>query len=496
MNHKTACLTLSVFFIAVLLVSFVGATSYIGDSGTIMYHQKYSIYPYSYMIEPFNSTFYQSINASGYVYQSTNASKVYNFVAGNLTNGEKVHIRNGTYNVDNPAIITANYTIWDGEGWNTKINISGIGGFLLSNANYEQRNVEFRDLCFDGNGIALFGINTTCATTSRIRFLTVYNCRFQNFHATGAIAINITNPELCYMQKCNFAYTNKACIRLASTTYNAGNVWVEQNFIYVGSSVGNGTGLYIENCDSTHATEIGSIWSRDNQYYSDPSLDKDSIAIYLNATSAGIRQVRSEGDRFERIQAFHANTPSSYTISDCEVCDGHMFDSYGNHKLFFLGDDTYRNAITDNVINSGNATGIVLDDVSTESTLGKQNSFTNNQVYGTAGYTFAGCKYTLMINNVNVNPFSKKTTLFIQGSYLTYWGTATAFSNNTQYYMRTSNCLVTTTGGADLNFTILDPSGNQLITGLTSLTNELIPFGYSVIGYGSTWITGIAFYWL
>jgi hypothetical protein len=88
------------------------------------------------VIEPFNSTHYQSVNASGWVYQSTNASQIVHFAWGNLsTTGGIIHFKNAVY--QNMAIyetLTDNTTIQlEGEGIGTIFNSSAYKILDLSN---------------------------------------------------------------------------------------------------------------------------------------------------------------------------------------------------------------------------------------------------------------------------------------------------------------------------------------------------------------------------
>jgi hypothetical protein len=111
--------------------SLVRATSYIQDA--TMYHQNYSIYPYSYVIEPFNSTHYQSVNASGWVYQSTNASQVWNFAGANTSaNGGGTVFAKGIHQVSQ-QILGYDGVVYEGAGrGGTIVNLTTPGIALFN----------------------------------------------------------------------------------------------------------------------------------------------------------------------------------------------------------------------------------------------------------------------------------------------------------------------------------------------------------------------------
>jgi len=115
---KTRQLALAVLIVCLCSSMMVNA-GYIGDSGTVMYHQKYGIYPVSYVVEPCNSTFYQSTNASGYVNKSIDASDIIN-AANTVTHdngGGIVMIRGGWYTATS-SIVVPNGVTDVGEGIN------------------------------------------------------------------------------------------------------------------------------------------------------------------------------------------------------------------------------------------------------------------------------------------------------------------------------------------------------------------------------------------
>lgn len=106
-----------IILVSLLVCSQIGNSAYIGDSDTVIRLGKFSITPYSYVIEPYNSTHYQSINETGYVYQSTNASQVFQFTFGNLTDGGSIFIKQGIYYIDSNVTYDDGLTfVLEGEG--------------------------------------------------------------------------------------------------------------------------------------------------------------------------------------------------------------------------------------------------------------------------------------------------------------------------------------------------------------------------------------------
>jgi hypothetical protein len=218
----------------------------------------------------------------------------------------------------------------------------------------------------------------------------------------------------------------------------------------------------------------------------------------LKSTNASVAKFKSIGDTFERLQAVWAENPGgTYSIFGVVVIGADVMNTYAGHRLFWFDSFTYSNSVSDSVISSSNTTGSVWDDDSTQAALGNENSFTNNVVTFTGNFSNPDdAKYSRISNNVGVNPMAQKTTLFLQGSYLTAFGTATTWANNTVYTVRTNDLLLTISGGTGVNITIWDQSSNVLSTGDATLSARFIPFGYKVNATWTTSITAVYFNWL
>jgi parallel beta-helix repeat protein len=451
---------------------------------------------YSYVISTDGTNYYSENGRTGQVYQSTNADAILNSTSGNTTSGGTILLKNGTYNTAGITLTNQNMTHFMGEGWGTVINITGTYAFNFTTTT-ESFGCSFENLCFQGNGIADFGITTGGILDSyRINDLTIEKCRFLGFTKAGSVAIDLKNGELCHIQNNRISAfsTTGAAIRIRNTQYSSGNIWVQNNFIYVGSNLGDdGKGLYII---TQGANDMGSIWSMANHYYADGNAlgtGYNGTGIYVNASTANILIVKSLGDRFEWVQAVWAET-TTFDIYECIIADAYAHMDSPGRKMFWFDTEVYKIKVRNSDFFCENATSYFFDDDSTwGSTLGYENSFIGNTFRGNGLY--GDGKYTYCSQNAGLNPFSRKTTNFLVGTSFTAFGTSTAFANNTVYTIRTNDLLLTISGGTGVNITIWDPSDNVASTSDTSLSMRLIPYGYKINATWTTSITLIEFYW-
>jgi hypothetical protein len=160
-NIKIVCLSI---LISALVCSQIGNSAYIGDPSTVMSLGKYSLSPFDYLVEPVNSTYYQSVNGSGYVFQSTNRTHVETLCVNNLTSsGGIVFLKNVQWNtsITRPSTVQifesyqGNFTFWgDNTFWVNGVNktetldnldcpVATSDTFTLANSVAEQTLLEF-----------------------------------------------------------------------------------------------------------------------------------------------------------------------------------------------------------------------------------------------------------------------------------------------------------------------------------------------------------------
>lgn len=151
MNTKQILLVVLISFLACSQITSAG---YIGDSDTVMRLGKFSISPFNYIIEQFNSTHMQSVNASGYTVKSTNVTALFD-----VGEGKTFFVRNGVYNITSTYLELANNTAIIGESMLDTVFLNGrlgsnlMGGmFECKNQNTSGRayNITLKNFCVDG----------------------------------------------------------------------------------------------------------------------------------------------------------------------------------------------------------------------------------------------------------------------------------------------------------------------------------------------------------
>lgn len=206
--------------VALLVCSLIGSAGYIGDSNTVMRLGKFSITPYSYVVEPFNSTHYQSINASGYVSQSTSASAVINNAIGNMTQGDLL-LKTGTYELSDEikAVGHNDFAILGEQGTILKrsdnTNYSVFHNFqyfypmvIIENCS----NFRIANIVFDGNGANNLNQDTNPNGDGGNVNLHVEGCSsgvIDNIQSNDALGdpVHLVNCEYISMIDCNFTNT-------------------------------------------------------------------------------------------------------------------------------------------------------------------------------------------------------------------------------------------------------------------------------------------------
>jgi hypothetical protein len=82
-------------------------------------------------------------------------------------------------------------------------------------------------------------------------------------------------------------------------------------------------------------------------------------------------------------------------------------------------------------------------------------------------------------NNTGFNPIGKITNPIGTGT-IGLVGSGTTVTSATVYTVSGVDCFITSTGGTVSNIVIKDAGGNTMLTGVTTLTNQFVPIGYSV----------------
>jgi hypothetical protein len=90
-------------------------------------------------------------------------------------------------------------------------------------------------------------------------------------------------------------------------------------------------------------------------------------------------------------------------------------------------------------------------------------------------------KYTSIRNNIGFNPLNKITNIFntTNNTIGTNGSTATP-SASTDYVVQGPDLLVTVSGGSGVSITIKDGAGNTIQSGLSTITQILLPYGYKI----------------
>lgn len=123
---------------------------------------------------------------------------------------------------------------------------------------------------------------------------------------------------------------------------------------------------------------------------------------------------------------------------------------------------------------------ILLGAGSVKDVIVNNNSF-GTFTWGTSSAIKAtnGLNNNIDIDNLGSNPYNKITN-FVDGSTFSPFGTTGTIVNATTYTIDYSKALVTSTGGTGVSISLLDGSGNTLQSGLATLTEQQIPYGYQI----------------
>ena len=287
-----------------------------------------------------------------------------------MLKGGKIAFKQGKYYLSSTVTIQRNSMIFEGEGVTTEISYSGgsIPVFdIQSGANLT--DITFRHLYFNGNNQASKAITTENLTTQkRMRFLTVENCRFEDFE-TGSLWLK--NSELCRFDNNDFV-NDTISIMFYGDDYYCGNNVISRNFFMHSSN--NNYAVYVSG--SAVDKEFNNIVSKDNHYYANETNTPDHVAIFLNASGSQIRDFICIGDRSENcsyLEASGSNIIDAINIGSC------WFMSSGSRPTVTFRSNVDRSTIHDNIFRmSTNGTGSFDESLNLEFTLNRiiNNSFT------------------------------------------------------------------------------------------------------------------------
>ncbi|HUC96270.1 MAG TPA: hypothetical protein VMR16_01240, partial [Candidatus Saccharimonadales bacterium] len=229
---------------------------------------------------------------------------------------------------------------------------------------------------------------------------------------------------------------------------NGGFSWqINNNFFQL--PTGNVTHIYMTT-DNTSNANLVSILVQGNQFIGQPTSPSTPF-IYLNDGTKSNSNIKITSNTFE--------AAGGTTIPEFIFVTG--------------GGGTYWNNlnISNNQIkaNSATVTNGFLN-IYSDPRVSKDCVFKNNYSDTTA-YALTNCNPFGLLSN----PFSAWGTI----GFMVGYGAASPTSA-TVYTIAESDCFITSTGGTVSNIAIKDAAGNTMLTGVTTLTNQFVPIGYSI----------------
>jgi len=390
MNEKVKLQNLGLaILVGILASALIVNAGYIGDPATTHYHGQFSQFPYSYIIEPFNSTYYQSTNASGYSYQTTDASQIENDAWGNTTNGA-IFYRGGTYNF--PTVIshsgaTKNIRIL-GEGMDSTVfNYSGSDTTASFWTIGDFSTFEISHLTLNGNN----NVDTI-------------------FNSTGKTVLNG-----CIEMKASYVHFNDSDAGFGVTFYRVSTINYIIDFHDNRIENCNGGGLIID---------VG-----DGEYYDN--------YIGNNAGSAGIYMGISGANNVHNNYLGGSEDYGIYLYSAWNIISANRIDHHGK-------DGIYIRAQTCNTITGNMITNVGRTTTNTYCGIYLMNVCENNTIVGNTFYQGASDNRTkYCIREVNPAHWS-----VIRGNSFAGYATAPYSLNETTIQPESSAGFVTQNCGA------------------------------------------------
>ena len=139
--------------------------------------------------------------------------------------------------------------------------------------------------------------------------------------------------------------------------------------------------------------------------------------------------------------------------------------------------------VHDNILSNSNATSYYIQDWGNMSST-QWNMVYNNAFTGTAKFGLG--IYTEVRNNMGLNPLGVQSGNFRADSSISFYGTYSDWNNATSYRVRTTDMLLTASGGTGINggavnITITDAAGVLVVKDLATCTMLLIPHRWKFI---------------
>jgi hypothetical protein len=128
--------------------------------------------------------------------------------------------------------------------------------------------------------------------------------------------------------------------------------------------------------------------------------------------------------------------------------------------------------VHDNIFSNSNATSYFFQDWGNSSAT-QWNMVYDNAFTGTAKFGMG--IYTEVRNNMGLNPLGVQSGNFRSDSSISFAGTYSNWGNITTYRVRTTDLLLTMSGGTGINLTITDENGVLVAANIASCTMLLIP---------------------
>jgi len=325
----------------------------------------------------------------------------------------------------------------------------------------------------------IIGVNAAANSHVYIHDLKIYgNSPNGN---TGKV---INKSGACYFEADNIVVTKAGNTGILS--YNSGVIL--RNIEMTGIASGNGIELHFADNWLQNVLVQGSVSNFGIALIDSPTTHMDAITTAWNGL-AGIYVNNCYGSIFSNIITYD-----------------------NNYQGMRLGDNSGSNAhyILDNILTylngqgvgnppwNSDRVGLVLSGV-TNSSITNVVSYGVSQAYcldiynSSNNYIHGGSFADAYVSNVNYegttgndcggfigwNPVGKISNP-IGTSTIGLDGTGTTVTSATVYTVTGVSCFITSTGGTVSNIVIKDTAGNTMLTGVTTLTNQFLPIGYSV----------------
>lgn len=246
--------------------------------------------------------------------------------------GEKeIHLPKGTYAVNQKITVDVAGLILRGVHKSlVHVDFGANGKISIEKATDIDLGGEISGITFDGQTLATKGITSEdMGVGKRIRNLDIHHCRFDNFNAVNAVAINLKNPELCWIRYNDLVQSRNILVRMYEDGYAYGNCFSMYNFYYPFMTGQDGIGLKIEQNSATHSP--ANIQSIGDHFYGDVARNALGISILNTNASHSVNDIKVLASRFENARAvlttITAGAIRFIDIGDCTIYFSSPFDA-------------------------------------------------------------------------------------------------------------------------------------------------------------------------